>query len=268
MSMKQCLMRKAEPGVISELKRMITVLWESSSDVIVISVRNGSTFTTMISPTFPNMLAVTSQRDKHGDSLCGALMVKSEALPVVGSRDHRHQYGPIDTSSGSNDGDQKGFRLKSVSYFVGSSEIPYNGTEGGKHRNAHLPNMPVHDSLNDQAGSIISAAWAEVTKSSSSTQSKRRGSLRCQRGGSCEDDGSSSGSSSRKRESLVVLDLQKIDGSLLKSEITVSQHSDDAVIAVVRDVTERYLRFDAERRVHMEALARQKDAQAVNRFTR
>jgi phage terminase small subunit len=36
---------------------------------------------------------------------------------------------------------------------------------------------------------------------------------------------------------------------------------------VVRDVTERYRRFEAERR-SAESLARQQDAQAINRFTR
>jgi phage terminase small subunit len=42
---------------------------------------------------------------------------------------------------------------------------------------------------------------------------------------------------------------------------------DNARIVVVRDVTERYRRFEAERR-NAESLARQQDAQAINRFTR
>jgi hypothetical protein len=42
---------------------------------------------------------------------------------------------------------------------------------------------------------------------------------------------------------------------------------DNARIVVVRDVTERYRRFEAERRAHA-SLARQQDAQAINRFTR
>ena len=41
-----------------------------------------------------------------------------------------------------------------------------------------------------------------------------------------------------------------------------------ALIAVIRDVTERYRRFEAEKRAHSETMQRQRDAQAVNRFTR
>ena len=41
-----------------------------------------------------------------------------------------------------------------------------------------------------------------------------------------------------------------------------------ALIAVIRDVTERHRRFEAEKRAHSETVQRQRDAQAVNRFTR
>jgi hypothetical protein len=148
----------------------------------------------MVSPTFPKMLGLTSQQHKHGDSLVAA---QSEALPVVGIITSMTLLIPalvapalvamteINRASGSS----------SQATHVDASETPYNTTKGDSHRNARLPNMQVHDSLNDQAGSIISAAWAEVSKSSSSEQSKQ-GSLRCQRGGRCETDGSSSDSRS------------------------------------------------------------------------
>ena len=40
------------------LKKMISVLWESSSDVIVISVEDHSGVSSMVSPTFQEMLGV------------------------------------------------------------------------------------------------------------------------------------------------------------------------------------------------------------------
>ena len=59
-----------------------------------------------------------------------------------------------------------------------------------------------------------------------------------------------------------------MNGEAIKCEIKVSKHGGFALVGIVRDVTERYRAFDAERRMHEEVLARQKDAQAVNRFTR
>ncbi|KAL7573496.1 hypothetical protein ACA910_019813 [Epithemia clementina (nom. ined.)] len=57
------------------------------------------------------------------------------------------------------------------------------------------------------------------------------------------------------------------DDDMCSCELKVSQKSPESFVAIVRDVTERYRRFAAER-AHAEALARQKDAQTANRFTR
>jgi hypothetical protein len=43
----------------------------------------------------------------------------------------------------------------------------------------------------------------------------------------------------------------------------VSPHSESTLVAVVRDVTERHRRMEAERQAHLETVARQKDAQSV-----
>jgi hypothetical protein len=57
-------------------------------------------------------------------------------------------------------------------------------------------------------------------------------------------------------------------------EVKLSKHAENGLLAVVRDVTERVRLFDAEKRADAEALAqqhalaRQQDAQEVNRFTR
>jgi len=53
-----------------------------------------------------------------------------------------------------------------------------------------------------------------------------------------------------------------------KSEIKTSRHGTDAIIGVIRDVTERYRWFEAEQRAHAEVIRRQKDAQSQTRFVR
>jgi hypothetical protein len=61
--------------------------------------------------------------------------------------------------------------------------------------------------------------------------------------------------------------MHQVDGEDLSCELKVSASMDNARIVVVRDVTERYRRFEAERR-NTESLARQQDAQAINRAQR
>lgn len=48
-----------------------------------------------------------------------------------------------------------------------------------------------------------------------------------------------------------------------RCEVKVSPHTDEMLVAVIRDVTERYKRLEAERKAHVEMVARQKDAQSV-----
>ena len=56
-------------------------------------------------------------------------------------------------------------------------------------------------------------------------------------------------------------------GSRTKFEVKVTRLEESALVIVVRDVSERYRRFEAEKRFVFETTARQKDAEA-NRFTR
>ena len=64
-----------------------------------------------------------------------------------------------------------------------------------------------------------------------------------------------------------ITDASNHDRNLCSCELKISQKSPESFVAIVRDVTERYRRFAAER-AHAENLARQKDAQTANRFTR
>lgn len=57
-------------------------------------------------------------------------------------------------------------------------------------------------------------------------------------------------------------------GSIVtKFEVTLTRLEGDAIVLVVRNVSERFQRFEAEKRFIFETTARQRDAEA-NRFTR
>ena len=56
-------------------------------------------------------------------------------------------------------------------------------------------------------------------------------------------------------------------GPRKKFEVKVTRLDEHAIVAVMRDVSERYRRFEAEKKFVIETTARQKDAEA-NRFTR
>ena len=73
---------------------------------------------------------------------------------------------------------------------------------------------------------------------------------------------------SKSEEVLFEHDSTNEDGSgRTKFEVKVTRLEENAVVVVVRNVSERYRRFEAEKRFVFETTARQKDAEA-NRFTR
>lgn len=128
---------------------------------------------------------------------------------------------------------------------VFSSEIPY----GGSLHSAILAPLPKDSAEVQRAVEIVSAACSEHY-------------LQIDH----DDDGDTD--NSKGSNCLTVHPVQRLNGEEVRCEIKVSQHADHALIAVIRDVTERYRRFDAEQRAHAETAQRQRDAQAVNRFTR
>jgi hypothetical protein len=66
-----------------------------------------------------------------------------------------------------------------------------------------------------------------------------------------------------KVNKLIPLDFDRGDGSTCHCEMKVLPHDEIGMIAVVRDVTERVRRFEAERKAEAEALKRQKESQSV-----
>merc|ERR1712176_248670 len=69
-----------------------------------------------------------------------------------------------------------------------------------------------------------------------------------------------------KGESLLMHDLVQQQGNI-RCEAKVMRMEKNALVIVVRDISERFRLFEAEKKVISETTARQKDAEA-NRFTR
>ena len=193
---------------LSELRNLMSVLWDKSSDVIIISVQHSENkkVTSLISPSL--------------STLVGCELPKS-------IRDHNGVALLIDFErKGSN---PTHYPIQQI-YYVDSYNIPY----GGMVRKALLAPVDQASNLAKQARDIVVAAWNK---------------------------------SSEEEASLLMYPLKGSKGEECSCEVKVSNHAEYGVVAIVRDVTERYRRFEAERRAHAETLARQKDAQSVSQPT-
>ena len=197
---------------LGELRRLLSVLWNSSSDVILISVKGGGKITTMVSPSFPNLV---------GNKLPDSLKTKKELALL---------YDMHQVSSGAGNPQENEDSSTNISFIDSIALTPE--TSFLATREANEPVLLRNGSL------LIRAAWAAAKP---------------------EKD---------QNSVLLVQKLRQKDGEDCHCEIKISSNGDNSLVAIVRDVTERYRRFEAERRAHAEAVARQKDAHNVNRFTR
>ncbi|GKZ00620.1 hypothetical protein MPSEU_001014100 [Mayamaea pseudoterrestris] len=202
---------------LTELRSLLNVLWDSSSDVIIISVRYADKVTSMMSPSYPKLVGATLPPTLKGRKTT-ALMLETDLSSMADS----------DGNNGS------AARSQTVASYVDSSEMPY----GRVTRQTVLHGLDASDPEVTKAVGLIGSAWNRFA------------------------------THDHNDSSLVMYPLQRIGGSKHKCEIKVSYHTNNSIIAVVRDVTERYRRFEAERRAHSEALARQRDAQSQTRFVR
>ena len=226
---------------LSELRRLMSVLWDSSSDVICISVSQDDKIISMLSPSFTALVGCELPADLQNRKSVAVLLETKlynpqEARTDVVSAYYVDRYVGVEvfmvaqTQSGS---------YFSISLFTTlfSSEIPY----GGSLRQAILARLPSSSPEVQRALEIMSVACSQRAAILNGAPSNGR---------------------------LMVHPIQRVTGEEVRCEIKVSEHAEQAVIAVIRDVTERYKRFEAEQRAYSETAQRQRDAQAVNRFTR
>jgi hypothetical protein len=201
---------------LEELRRLTTILWDSVTDVIVISVRHADKTTTMFNPSFQTMV---------NGGLPPPVGQQSTSVLIVESI-----------------GNYKTNASPSAAYFTDSAHMLHRDTATTglfTLPDSNIDNrvsLPLEGHLVEEAWGIFSAAW-DAKSDSTNTRS------------------------------LIVHRMRQVDGEELSCELKVTASMDNARVVVVRDVTERYHRLEADRR-NAETLARQQYAQAINRFTR
>ena len=189
---------------LTELRQLISVMWDSSSDIIMISIRTEHGRSAILSPAFFPLV---------GTKLPDSLLQEHSEVALMCSISNSGQF---------------------KCDYVETNDI----LAVPMHRNhTILKSAKEYPLLVKGAKELLEIAWnCSVAKGVSTP--------------------------------LLEHPLQGEDGTIRQSEIKISYYSECARVGVIRDVSERYLRLEAERKAHMEMVARQKDAQAVNRFTR
>ena len=227
---------------LGELRNLISVLWDASSDAIVISARHGHKVTSLLSPSFLKLvdvlpppelqhrksIALLIETEKHGGK-SGAAAAAAATDPTPQSTPppqlQRQQSHPQHLQSPDMKDDDDGLVVVLSCSYVDCAEIPY----GGLLRESILLEVSSPQAREWQASGLIAAAWQHAEQSDS--------------------------------EVILMYQFQEER----KCEVKVSPHTDNTLVAIVRDVTERYKRMEAERKAHSETVARQKDAQSVRR---
>lgn len=203
---------------LGELRRLMSAVWESSSDVICVSVRGISgTVRTMVSPSY---LRIYHARPDKCESTKALLFdidleaVQNRAYSNVKAKEVQSvEFNALpDLKSGKFD--------KKKLLESGLSEIPKTDLD---------------DNVLSSMAGFIARAW-NVDKDASSLNHK-------------------------------LLKVYGEEQAFTPCEANVCRLEDDSLLLVVRDISERSQRFEAEKKMVFETTARKKDAEA-NRFTR
>eukprot|EP00978_Attheya_sp_CCMP212_P045892 scaffold365110_cov59-Attheya_sp.AAC.1 len=221
---------------LDELRQMMDVVWDSSSDVIAISVKgmNGS-ITTMISSTF------STRSNGMGDR-------KESANTLVFELDYSDFTGR----------DMKDELNRSI------------------HDTNKVPTIPATQPQPVEPKAVYSVNFEGMTSLSNPAQHTSKKPLKWTRSTYKQKEEISSMADlilrawvHKEKEIILMHDLIKEQeaATIIRCEAKVSRLEENSLIVVIRDVSERFRRFEAEKRVISETTARTKDAEA-NRFTR
>jgi len=221
---------------LKELREVMSVVWDSSSDVIVASVRGTrGIVTTMISPAYTTIFKKNARVSDDGRNGNTGLVLEFDPRDC-----HGQHFGRNVIPSSLQVHDLEFARLPSIKSKAASTVLSTEALS----------------SLTE----LIFRAWDLSAKkvpsnkadsSSIGSRSKRRGS-----------DGSLGG------DDTVVIS-QKLDAADVAGrwEAKTTRLHDSALVMVLRDTSERSRRFEAEKKYVVESTKREKDAEA-NRFTR
>ena len=224
---------------LEELRMMMVAVWESSSDVIAISVQNGQGVSVMLSPHVYNLRQGMMQKPIKG----GAQRTKNSIVYQLSQDAFQAEPQEKDTKEGSPNDDialgeekpQEPFVQPEMIHDIGS--LSFLSTQEA--RNAKADEMAnIDDSLLRALSDVVVKAWSP-----------------------------SSEQETIFRHTLHWTSSLSGDESTIRSEAKVNRLDESAVIVVIRDISARVRAFEAEKQMLYETTSRRKDAEA-NRFTR
>jgi hypothetical protein len=196
-----------------ELRTLMSAVWGSSSDMIVLSIQHELKCYTLFSPGLAELLQEGQQNLGSDEQLALVLeLERKESGDGYGEDLMPCTLGQIQKA-----------------YHIDASRVCFDRFhEASIDDHVDPKSFEAHIALN-----LIHEAW------------------RSQK----EPDKASS--------SLVAYDFHRLDGTKCNCEMKVLPHAENGMI-VVRDVSERFRRFEAERKAESEALRRQKESQSVS----
>eukprot|EP00980_Cylindrotheca_fusiformis_P021351 scaffold8235_cov113-Cylindrotheca_fusiformis.AAC.5 len=194
---------------LGELRRLMSAVWESSSDVICVSVQGISgTITTMVSPVYLRLYH-NNQNDPK------AIVIEIEQDEV-----DKHDYPNIQAKN-----------VREIDF----RSMPTGSQMVNDYMELANPTTALDKSLLTSLAGMVARAW----------------------------------NSRGERKNLTHRLLKAFDSGkqFISCEANICYLENDAMLMVIRDISERSKRFEAEKKMILETTARQKDA-AANRFTR
>ena len=239
---------------LGELRTLMGAVWECSGDVIAISVRtassNGAVTSTMLSPAFFGLGSGDGPLRNLSNEQVRALYRKKSVLYQLSDESFR-----------------EGRSQKEKNDDAGNN---YGGGEGGGEGHINgprvRPEMISHIEQTDTGFSHFHPPPGNHLVFGEDAVTPNSGSLRAVsdvvvRAWNTE------GSEFAFTHDLVWTNDQIGKERVIHAEATVSRLDDNALIVIVRNISERVRVFEAEKQMLFEATSRQKDVEA-NRFTR
>lgn len=235
-----------------ELRHLMSALWGSSSDLIILSVQHEDQCLALFSPGWADLLGTEANvtSDENDEDLIDNTPYRIPKALVLNLKRQKHD-GVNDATT------NRGMAEASTDVFQDPAiMMPRNGDD--------LPHTALHEAylidstdfsmdtfakqhFFDQRKYLLDPLSWEATivheLATATWGTLYQGKANC----------------------LSPLDFLRQDGSTCHCEMKVMNHANNGMIAVVRDVTQRVKRFEAERKAEAETLKRQKESQAVRR---
>jgi len=220
-----------------ELCCFVSVLWESASDVIVVSVKVGGKTTAMLSPSFCNLVAENNHTNDHSQ--------RSNSIAEEVDDDDMTHASSDGGSHSSNSSNNRALVLEMDAttgevidaYFVDPKAIMTGNIHSlDRSTSSHIP--PPSPLLIEQGRKLAQATREVVFGVQHADRNMTTGG-----GGNNSISGSTSG------DHFVKCILQRgddEDAPDIYCEISASQHAGESVIGVARDMTERYVIMHTE----------------------